>query len=109
VCQRDRAAPAVVADYEPAFAEELKQAIRDIPRGVGVESRLTKGKAAHRILEVAEDSNCDLIVMGFHGHGRLHHALRGSVSETVMRESGRPVLLVRSGDPHPVQSASPSQ
>ena len=103
------AAPALVADYEPAFARELHQAIRSVPQEVGVESRLKKGRAAQRILETAEECNADLIVMGFHGHGRLHQALRGSVSETVTRESRRPVLLVRSTDSQPARSAAESQ
>jgi hypothetical protein len=35
--------------------------------------------------------------MGFHGHGRLHHALMGSVSDSVLLGSNRPVLLMRAG------------
>jgi nucleotide-binding universal stress UspA family protein len=60
-----------------------------------VQTRLIRGRPARRILEVAEECDCDLIVMGFHGHGRLHDALVGSVSGTVLRESSRPVLLMR--------------
>jgi nucleotide-binding universal stress UspA family protein len=102
------AAPALIADYASAFARELHDAVETLPHEIGVTSRLTKGKAAQRILEVADECCCDLIVMGFHGHGRLHHALRGSVSDTVVRESRRPVLLVRaSGSPPPVQSLAP--
>ena len=103
------AAPVLLADYAPAFAKELHTAVRSLPREVGVESRLTKGKAAQRILETADECNCDLIVMGFHGHGRLHHALRGSVSETVTRESRRPVLLVRASDSEPTRNGSAPQ
>src|SRR5690349_6148009 len=86
----------VVANLESSFLKELDEAVRALPPDVGVQSRATRGQAARRILEVAEDCNADLIVMGFHGHGRLHRAFRGSVSDKVARESKRPVLLVRS-------------
>lgn len=88
-------APTIVADHESTYAEELRDAVNSLPDSVSVESRLRTGRAAKRILEVAEECHCDLIVMGFHGHGRLHTALMGSVSATVLRESNRPVLLVR--------------
>src|SRR2546429_7857560 len=101
--------PMLVSDPESAYANELREAVNSIPPTVSVESRLTSGKPARRILEVAEECNCDLIVMGFHGHGRLHHALAGLVSATVLRESTRPVLLVRAGEapaPTPGRPAS---
>jgi nucleotide-binding universal stress UspA family protein len=88
-----------VADLEPNFAHELHEAVRSLPPDIGVQSRVVHGPAARCILEVADECRCDLIVMGFHGHGRLHHALRGSVSDTVARESHRPVLLVRAERP----------
>jgi nucleotide-binding universal stress UspA family protein len=37
--------------------------------------------------------------MGFHGHGRLHHALMGSVSDSVLSASRLPVLLMRGDEP----------
>jgi nucleotide-binding universal stress UspA family protein len=89
----------VVANLEPNFVHDLQEAVRSLPPDVGVQSRVAHGPAARCILEVAEECRCDLIVMGFHGHGRLHHALRGSVSDTVARESHRPVLLVRAERP----------
>ena len=96
----------VVVNLEDSFVEELQAAVRSLPADIGVESRVARGPAARCVLEVAEECRCDLIVMGFHGHGRLHHALRGSVSEKVARESRRPVLLVRASalateDPSP--------
>src|SRR5436305_5056726 len=100
--------PMLISDPESAYAKELREAVNSIPPTVSVESRLTSGKPARRILEVAEECNCDLIVMGFHGHGRLHHALMGSVSATVLRESKRPVLLVRKGDEVPAPTPAPA-
>jgi nucleotide-binding universal stress UspA family protein len=88
------ALPAAV-DNERGFARILREAVDSLPPDVGVESRLVRGRPARRIVEIAEEAGCDLIVMGFHGHGRLHHALIGSVSDSVMRASTLPVLLMR--------------
>ena len=98
-------APTIVADHESAYARELREAVNSLPSTVSVEFRLLTGRAAKRILEVADECRCDLIVMGFHGHGRLHTALMGSVSATVLRESERPVLLVRASQA-PAQAAA---
>lgn len=48
--------------------------------------------------------------MGFHGHGRLHQALAGSVSDTVLRASHLPVLLMRAAGAEraPAQAAAAS-
>jgi nucleotide-binding universal stress UspA family protein len=88
-------------DIERSFAASLHEAIEGVPVDVGVESRLVHGKPARRILEIAQEHRCDLIVMGSHGHGRLHGALIGCTSATVLRESTIPVLLVRVGQEGP--------
>jgi nucleotide-binding universal stress UspA family protein len=85
----------VTVDSEGTFARILRDAVATLPADIGVESRLVRGRPARRIVEVAEEVGCDLIVMGFHGHSRLHHALIGSVSDSVMRASRLPVLLMR--------------
>jgi nucleotide-binding universal stress UspA family protein len=94
--------PVLISDPESTYAQELRHAVNSLPPSISVESRLTNGKPARRILEVAEESCADLIVMGFHGHGRLHQAVAGSVSGTVLRESTRPVLLIRGCEPSAV-------
>lgn len=94
-------APTIVADHESAYVQEIREAVDSLPSTVSVESRVVTGRAAKRILEIADESRCDLIVMGFHGHGRLHTALMGSTSSTVLRESERPVLLVRASQATP--------
>ena len=51
-----------------------------------------EGYPANTILEKADEFDCDLIVMGTHGKGRISHAFLGSVAEKVLRRSRRPVL-----------------
>ena len=88
---------AAAASVDDIYAAILRDAVDSLPSDIGVESRLARGRPAQRILEVAHESRCDLVVMGFHGHGRLHHALMGSVSDSVLLGSNRPVLLMRAG------------
>jgi nucleotide-binding universal stress UspA family protein len=88
-----------LVEREAMFRESLREAVDLLPPDVGVESRVAHGRPAPRILETAEACGCDLIVMGFHGHGRLHHALVGSVSASVLRQSRLPVLLMRAAEP----------
>jgi len=47
-------APTIVTDNEAAFVQELREAIESLPKTVSVESRVVTGRAAKRILEVAE-------------------------------------------------------
>lgn len=49
---------------------------------------------AEEILRAAREERIDLLVMGTHGHSGLSRALIGSVSSTVARRAGCPVLLV---------------
>lgn len=60
---------------------------------------LRQGIPAEAILSVAEGEDVDLIVMTTHGWSGLTRFFMGSVADRVVRESGRPVLLVRSRAP----------
>jgi nucleotide-binding universal stress UspA family protein len=82
-------------DVAAAFDEILRAAADSVAPDIGVQTRLDRGRPAQRIVANAQECGCDLIVMGFHGHGRLHHALIGAVSDSVLRESRLPVLLMR--------------
>lgn len=74
----------------------LREATDSIPEDVGVTTRLERGNPAETILEIAREGDHDLLVMGSHGHSRVHRALLGSVSEKVLKASTVPVLLMRS-------------
>jgi nucleotide-binding universal stress UspA family protein len=53
------------------------------------------GEAVNRILEQAQQTGCDLIVMGTHGQGMFAEALMGSTARRVVHRSRTPVLVVR--------------
>ena len=52
------------------------------------------GTPEEHILRQAKDRNCDIIVMGSHGHGALEEAVVGSTVRRVVRRSKVPVFVV---------------
>ncbi|WP_051366996.1 universal stress protein [Hamadaea tsunoensis] len=50
------------------------------------------GKPAYKLAEASRDA--DLLVVGSHGHGHLHQATLGSVSEGCVRQAHCPVVVV---------------
>jgi len=62
----------------------------------------TGTSAAGRLLEMSEDLETDLVVVGTHGRHGLARLLLGSVAETVLRNFPRSVLVV----PPAVRAAS---
>ncbi len=84
-------------DLHDVHAKILREAAESLPGDVGVTTRIERGDPAEAILRVAAEDRHDLVVMGSHGHSRVHRALIGSVSEKVLRSSTVPVLLMRSG------------
>ena len=76
--------------------EELTQAARKI---IGSESArvnidVVKGEAFERIIDVAENESCTLIVMGRRGLHRLERMLMGSVTAKVIVHSSTDVLVI---------------
>jgi universal stress protein A len=65
------------------------------PGGVAVVHRLEEGDPVSEILRVAEETKCDMIVMGTHGRTGLAHLLMGSVAEQVVRKAKCTVLVVK--------------
>ena len=79
-----------------AFAEEeLKKEIASIvPPNVEVESRVVVDDPVPAILTAAKDDDVDWIVMGTHGRSGLSRFFLGSVTESVIRQTDRPVLAI---------------
>ena len=69
--------------------DELKE------QGFIVKSHIDKGIPFREILRVAEEENVSAIIMGSHGKSDIVEMLLGSVTETVIRKSQKPVLIVR--------------
>jgi len=74
----------------------LQQAVEAMgPLASDVQTELLEGDAAESIIEVASTRNCDVIVMGARGLGRLTGLLLGSTSQKVVAHAPCPVLIVR--------------
>jgi nucleotide-binding universal stress UspA family protein len=56
---------------------------------------VAEGRAEETILEVAEEQECDLIVVGAYGHNRIREMIIGSTSHHIIAGSNLPVMLVR--------------
>jgi nucleotide-binding universal stress UspA family protein len=68
---------------------ELKALIPD------AQTDVREGSPRPAIVDAALELNCQMIIMGTHGHSGLEHLLLGSVAEHVVRDSKVPVLTVR--------------
>jgi nucleotide-binding universal stress UspA family protein len=90
------AAPTV--PHPPGLMQKFQARLDKIvptSESIQVERRIVEGDPAAVILRVAEETNCDLIVMGTHGRSGLSHLLMGSVAEVVVRKSTCPVLVAK--------------
>ena len=75
--------------------EELLRLAQALAPGLQAHYRVEKGDAAPRIVGAAQETRCDLIVMGTHGRTGLGRALMGSVAEQVLRTAPCPVVTVK--------------
>ncbi len=81
-------------------AEDAIESVRELAANAGldVESAVIDGAPSKQIVTYAEETDCDLIVMGTHGRGGIDRLLLGSVTEKVVRSANVPVLTVRVDD-----------
>jgi nucleotide-binding universal stress UspA family protein len=87
-----------------ALEEQLSK-LRPPDPDVCVEHHLTEGDPAAEIVHLAQETHCDLIVMGTQGRTGMDRLLMGSVAEAVLRKAPCPVLTVRGPLP---EARSPS-
>ena len=60
-----------------------------------VDFHVRDGNPAAEILSLAQESHCDLIVIGTHGRTGVGRLLMGSVAEQLVRKAPCPVLTVK--------------
>ncbi|WP_407305294.1 universal stress protein [Acinetobacter sp.] len=85
----ERARTAIIESLEAAKVKFHEQ-------GIEVETKLLEGQVIHsEIVQAAEESNADLIIIGSHGRTGLKKLFLGSVAQSVLGESRIPVLIVR--------------
>jgi nucleotide-binding universal stress UspA family protein len=86
----------IVAERTAALTATLERTAAPFERqGTPVTRRVAVGYPIHEILRAADADDADLIVVGARGLGGVKRLLLGSVSEAVLRDADRPVLIVR--------------
>lgn len=82
-------------DVEQNFAEKFIQNFStEFPEVHEVLTFTKVGSVKQEILDLAQDWNADLIVMGTHGRTGFDHFISGSVAESVTRKSTCPILII---------------
>lgn len=94
----------LLAPLPPATRTNARQSDREqhlmrVPAAPGTE--VVAGTATRRILDVADESSADLIVMGTRGRGAIVTFVMGSVAERVVRMADCPVMAVHDVQPPP--------
>ena len=65
-------------------------------KNISIVTELLNGSPESRIVEKAEETEADLIIVGSHGYNRWERLLLGSVSDSVIHHAPCSVLVVRS-------------
>ncbi len=63
--------------------------------GVGYSMEVVLGEPSTVLVDMAEQLNADLVMLGARGMGAIESVLVGSVSKAVIHRCTRPVLIVR--------------
>ena len=87
----------LIRDILDQFSEQVKTNFEGRENGAD-EIVVEKGNPVEKILSVAQERQCDLIVMGTHGRSTLADVVMGSTARRVVRRSPQPVLVVRTPD-----------
>jgi nucleotide-binding universal stress UspA family protein len=100
---------------EKRFRSEDEQALEEFVNriqeagGTIAESHLREGDPANEIVELAEELEVGLVVVGSRGLGSMRRALMGSVSTSVLRHAHCSVLIVRGYSPEHEQAFPPDK
>lgn len=87
---------------ERVSRQELDQILAGLGSPSPISREVVEGHPVDVLTKAAERAR--LLVLGSHGHGRLHHAVLGSVAEECIRRAACPVVVV----PLPHRPATPA-
>ena len=76
------------------FKKSQKIIMYKVFKDIQVSAFVEEGKPFEMILKAAGEWQADLIVVGTHGRTGLSHLLMGSVAESVIRHSTKPLFVV---------------
>jgi nucleotide-binding universal stress UspA family protein len=95
IAPMNQPAPPPLPEDPRGKLEELLRVAQASAPGLQADYRVERGDAAPRIVSAAQETRCDLIVMGTHGRTGLGRVLMGSVAEQVLRTAPCPVATVK--------------
>ena len=89
--------PQVIEEVSAAAGTHTLQAAETLLKEAGIdyECEVASGDPAHTLIDILENFECDLVVMGASGMSPLRSALLGSVSNEVLHAAGVPVMIVK--------------
>ena len=85
----------VATEMIDEFIKQIREKHPHLEPLKNLETMLVKGLPVNRILEVAKNSGCEMIIMGSQGRTGLKHILLGSKAEQVVRLATVPVTIVK--------------
>jgi nucleotide-binding universal stress UspA family protein len=80
-------------DSRQVYLDQLAKVLREA--SLEVETRLHKGDPGKVIIEIAESSEIDLVILSSHGRTGLARWVYGSVAEKILHEARCPMMLIR--------------
>ena len=84
--ERTRKRLEVFCERETSISTEAADRVESI--------EVVEGYPAEEILRMADELNCDVIIMGTHGKGVISHTFLGSMAERVLRRVRKPVFII---------------
>lgn len=77
------------------FKQELEDVqCKGICKNTNLKSIITEGKPSNEIVNILDKENIDLVVMGASGRHGLDRFVIGSVTERVVRNARKPVMVI---------------
>lgn len=83
------------SDIEQAAYMEMQRQVQALPAQVPTDVNVKIGSPHIKVVEQARRAQADLIVVGAHGEGFVRDLLFGTITERVIRNGDRPVLVVK--------------
>ncbi len=92
--------PAVVEELKTEAQLAIEKRLAGVAaKGVKLQPRVNAGSPAEEIVQFAEQEEVDLVVISMHGAGGWRAFLFGSVTDKVLRMTGRPVMVIQGKQP----------
>ena len=93
------------AHAERISARDVNAVVAEFGSAIPVAREVVEGVPVRVLIEASRHAR--MLVLGSHGHGRLHHAVLGSVSEECVRQAKCPVVILPV--PHAETVAQPAE